>query len=92
MNKKGLVVAEGLLFSHSVVVEYSVQTLVYEAYVKYGFLTTGQIERLRLKHRLKVVQDLEDTSERNVIRCVIGDGYFTQQELQVGTRIFVMCV
>ncbi|XP_063922284.1 TBC1 domain family member 9 [Zophobas morio] len=60
----------------------SVQTLVYEAYVKYGFLTTGQIERLRLKHRLKVVQDLEDTSERNVIRCVIGDGYFTQQELQ----------
>jgi hypothetical protein len=60
----------------------SVQTLVYEAYTKYGFLTTGQIERLRLKHRLRVVQDLEDTSERNVIRCVIGDGYFTQQELQ----------
>ncbi|XP_974316.4 TBC1 domain family member 9 isoform X2 [Tribolium castaneum] len=60
----------------------SVQTLIYEAYVKYGFLTTGQIERLRLKHRLRVVQDLEDTSERNVLRCVIGDGYFGQQELQ----------
>lgn len=60
----------------------SIQVLVYEAYRKYGFLTTGQIERLRLKHRLRVVQDLEDTCERNVIRCVIGDGYFTQPELQ----------
>ncbi|KAL1491524.1 hypothetical protein ABEB36_012108 [Hypothenemus hampei] len=60
----------------------SIQVLVYEAYRKYGFLTTGQIERLRLKHRLRVVQDLEDTCERNVLRCVIGDGYFTKPELQ----------
>lgn len=60
----------------------SIQVLVYESYRKYGTLTTGQIERLRLKHRLRVVQDLEDTCERNVIRCVIGDGYFTQPELQ----------
>lgn len=58
------------------------QTLVYEAYTKYGFITTGQIERLRLKHRLKVVQELEDTSGRTVIRCVINDGYFSHQELQ----------
>ncbi|CAG9760077.1 unnamed protein product [Ceutorhynchus assimilis] len=60
----------------------SIQVLVYEAYRKYGFLTTGQIERLRLKHRLRVVQDLEDTCERNVLRCVLGDGYFTKSELQ----------
>ncbi|CAH0555588.1 unnamed protein product [Brassicogethes aeneus] len=60
----------------------SIQTLIYESYRKYGLLTTGQIERMRLKHRLRVVQDLEDTCERNVIRCVISDGYFTQQELQ----------
>lgn len=51
--------------------------------MKYGSLTTGEIERMRLKHRLKVVQELEDNSERNTIRSVIGDGYFTQQELQV---------
>lgn len=38
---------------------------------------------MRLKHRLKVVQELEDNSERNTIRSVINDGYFTQQELQV---------
>lgn len=60
----------------------SIQVLIYEAYRKYGFLTTGQIERLRLKHRLKVVQELEDTCERNVLRCVASDGFFTQQELQ----------
>lgn len=40
---------------------------------------------MRLKHRLKVVQELEDNSERNTIRSVIADGYFTQQELQVNT-------
>lgn len=61
--------------------------MIYEAYRKYGFLTTGQIERLRLKHRLKVVQELEDTCERNVLRCVASDGFFTQQELQVGRQV-----
>ncbi|KAG5898216.1 hypothetical protein JTB14_005595 [Gonioctena quinquepunctata] len=60
----------------------SVQVLVYEAYRKYGSLTTGQIERLRLKHRLKVVQELEDTCERNVLRCVLADGFFNTDELQ----------
>lgn len=44
-------------------------------------MTTGQIERLRLKHRLRVVQELETTFEKNVIRCVSADGFFTQQEL-----------
>ncbi|XP_049823440.1 TBC1 domain family member 9 [Aethina tumida] len=60
----------------------SIQNLVYESYRKYGFLTTGQIERLRLKHRLKVVQELEDACDRNVLRCVVNDGFFTTQELQ----------
>ncbi|KAH1009233.1 hypothetical protein HUJ04_001618 [Dendroctonus ponderosae] len=60
----------------------SIQVLIYEAYRRYGCLSTGQIERLRLKHRLRVVQELEDTCERNVLRCVIGDGYFTKPELQ----------
>lgn len=61
---------------------------MYKAYRKYGFLTTGQIERLRLKHRLRVVQDLEDTCERNVLRCVIGDGFFAKTELQVSFAFF----
>jgi len=60
----------------------SVQTLIYEAYTKYGSLTIGWIERLRLKHRLRVVQSLEDGIEKNVIRSVIVDNYMKMEELQ----------
>ncbi|XP_014472834.1 PREDICTED: TBC1 domain family member 9 isoform X4 [Dinoponera quadriceps] len=60
----------------------SVQTLIYEAYSRYGSLTIGWIERLRLKHRLRVVQSLEDGIEKNVIRSVIVDKYMTIEELQ----------
>jgi hypothetical protein len=60
-----------------------VQSLVYDAYSHYGFLTPGLIERLRLKYRLRVVQQLEDGVDRNVVRSVVGDGYFSQDELQV---------
>lgn len=60
----------------------SVQSLIYQAYTNYGFLTTGQIERLRLKHRLRVVQQLEDGIERNALRSIASDGYFTTEDLQ----------
>ncbi|XP_003708177.1 TBC1 domain family member 8/9 [Megachile rotundata] len=60
----------------------SVQTLIYEAYSRYGTLTIGGIERLRLKHRLRVVQSLEDGIEKNVIRSVVVDKYMTMEELQ----------
>lgn len=60
----------------------SVQSLVYDSYIHYGFLTPGVIERLRLKYRLRVVQQLEDGVGRNVVRSVVGDGYFSQDELQ----------
>ncbi|XP_063983611.1 TBC1 domain family member 9B isoform X2 [Diachasmimorpha longicaudata] len=60
----------------------SVQTLIYEAYSRYGSLTIGRIERLRLKHRLRVVQHLEEGIEKNVIRSVIVDKYMTADELQ----------
>ncbi|KAL2731408.1 TBC1 domain family member 9-like isoform X2 [Vespula squamosa] len=60
----------------------SVQTLIHESYVRYGSLTIGGIERLRLKHRLRVVQSLEEGIEKNVIRSVIVDKYMTMEELQ----------
>ncbi|XP_015603181.1 TBC1 domain family member 9 [Cephus cinctus] len=60
----------------------SVQTLIYEAYSRYGSLTIGGIERLRLKHRLRVVQSLEDGIEKNVVRSVVVDKYMTMDELQ----------
>ena len=61
----------------------SVQTLIYESYARYGSLTIGRIERLRLKHRLRVVQTLEDGIEKNVIRSVVADKYMNMEELQV---------
>ncbi|KAK0082083.1 hypothetical protein PV325_011101 [Microctonus aethiopoides] len=60
----------------------SVQTLIFESYSRYGTLTIGRIERLRLKHRLRVVQNLEEGIEKNVIRSVVVDKYMTADELQ----------
>ena len=68
------------------------QTLVYDAYSHYSSLTPGVIERLRLKHRLRVVQQLEDGVGRNVVRSVIGDGYFSQDELQVTCCLHVTVI
>lgn len=61
----------------------TVQSVLYEAYTKYGFLTAGEIERLRIKHRLRVVQSLEDGLSRNIMRSIVSDGYFKQEELMV---------
>ncbi|KAJ8679994.1 hypothetical protein QAD02_015781 [Eretmocerus hayati] len=60
----------------------SIQTLIYESYSRYGSLTEGGIERLRLKHRLRVVQSLEEGIEKNVIRSVINEKLMTAEELQ----------
>lgn len=51
--------------------------------MRYGSLTSSGIERLRLKHRLRVVQSLEEGIEKNIIRSVINDKYMTVEELQV---------
>lgn len=60
----------------------SVQTLIYESYSRYGTLSIGRIERLRLKHRLRVVQHLEEGIEKNVIRSIVVDKFMTSDELQ----------
>lgn len=62
------------------------QSLIHEAYTNYGFLTPGIIERLRLKHRLRVVQQLEAGAERSVVRSLQTDGFFTSEELQVNNH------
>lgn len=62
-----------------------ISTLVYESYSKYGFLTSGMIEKLRIKHRLSVVQGLQDTTMKNVLRSLSLDAsissYMTHKEL-----------
>ena len=46
--------------------------LIYDSYSKYGFMTANHIERLRVKHRINVVQNLEDNTMKNVIRSLQG--------------------
>ncbi|XP_064478180.1 TBC1 domain family member 9-like isoform X2 [Ornithodoros turicata] len=64
----------------------TVQTLIYESYSKYGFITSNMIERQRLKHRLAVIQGLEDTALKNIIRNAGSDAvisqYLTTEELK----------
>jgi len=50
--------------------------------VKFGSISAEDIERLRLKHRLAVVQNIEDTTMKNVIRSISCEQYFTLDELQ----------
>lgn len=49
-----------------------IKELIGESYTKYSFITANQIEKLRLKHRMKVVQNLEDNSIKNVVRTLQG--------------------
>ncbi|KAG8310404.1 TBC1 domain member 8B [Homalodisca vitripennis] len=71
------IIRDGIPVNKSV----SVQSLLYDSYTKYGSLTAGELERLRIKHRLKVVQSLEDGLSRNIMRSIVTDGYFKQEEL-----------
>ncbi|XP_039293126.1 TBC1 domain family member 9 isoform X2 [Nilaparvata lugens] len=61
----------------------TVQKLLYNAYKDFGMLTAGEIETLRTKHRLRVVQNLEDGMGKNVVRSVKNDGYFDTEQLLV---------
>lgn len=54
----------------------SVQTLIYEAYLKFGKAITSQkIEELRNKHRRLTVHQLEKDLENSVIKNFKDNGY-----------------
>uniref|UniRef100_A0A023F161 Putative ypt/rab gtpase activating protein n=1 Tax=Triatoma infestans TaxID=30076 RepID=A0A023F161_TRIIF len=76
-NNKHPIVKDGETINKSI----SVQTLLYEAYSKYGSITAEGIEGLRTKHRLKVVQNLEDSLGRNIVKSIQPLGFFTHDEL-----------
>lgn len=63
-----------------------ISDLIYDSYSKYGQLTTAVIERLRFKHRIKVVQNLEENSVKNMIRSLQSNAfinhYLTEDQLQ----------
>jgi len=62
--------------------------LIYDSYSKFGDKLSNQdINKLRLKQRLSVVQSLEDGTMKNVLRSVSSDSLFTGKELE---QLFVI--
>lgn len=59
------------------------QELISNGYMKFGSVTSTTIEHLRVMHRLKVVQSLEDGNEKNIVRSLVSDNYFSSDELMV---------
>ncbi|XP_063851572.1 TBC1 domain family member 9-like isoform X1 [Scylla paramamosain] len=62
--------------------EVNVIGLLETAYRDYGFITNLAVERLRVKHRLRVVQTLEDAMMRNTLRTVGPDCLLGQSDLK----------
>ncbi|CAH2268889.1 TBC1 domain family member 9 isoform X2 [Pararge aegeria] len=60
-----------------------IQELVYQSYRSYGGTVSSEcIEHLRLKHRLRVVRQLEDSLEKNTLRALQQDKLLDANELQ----------
>lgn len=61
----------------------SVQELINNGYTKFKSVNSKMIENLRVMNRLKVVQSLEDGNEKNIVRSLVLDNYFSPDELMV---------
>ncbi len=62
----------------------SIGKLLHSAISNYSHITRVDIEKLRLENRIKVVQGLEDSMMRNVIRSVQGEcSALTEDELKL---------
>ncbi|XP_050666505.1 TBC1 domain family member 9 isoform X2 [Leptidea sinapis] len=60
-----------------------IQDLVYQSYRRFGTSVSSEtIEHLRLKQRLRVVRQLEDSLEKNTLRALQQDNLLSPNELQ----------
>uniref|UniRef100_A0A3Q3W9X4 TBC1 domain family member 9B n=1 Tax=Mola mola TaxID=94237 RepID=A0A3Q3W9X4_MOLML len=62
--------------------EIDVFDLIKSSYEKFGSLRSDVIEQMRFKQRLKVIQSLEDTAKRSVVRAMMTESAFTIEELE----------
>ncbi|XP_066128560.1 TBC1 domain family member 9B isoform X2 [Saccopteryx bilineata] len=61
--------------------EVDIFDLLKVSYEKFS-LRADDIEQMRFKQRLKVIQSLEDTAKRSVVRAIPGDIDFSVEELE----------
>lgn len=59
-----------------------VADLIEESYRRYSHITNQDIEKLRLNYRLKVVQNIEDSTMKNILRSVTSETVFQGKELE----------
>ncbi|XP_028271359.1 TBC1 domain family member 9B [Parambassis ranga] len=62
--------------------EIDVFDLIKSSYEKFGSLRSDIIEQMRFKQRLKVIQSLEDTAKRSVVRAMMTESAFSIEELE----------
>ncbi|XP_059404426.1 TBC1 domain family member 8B isoform X2 [Carassius carassius] len=58
-----------------------ISNLIKEAYEKYGDIRTEEVENMRKRNKLYVIQTLEDTTKQNVLRVVAQDVKFNAVQL-----------
>ncbi|XP_042189810.1 TBC1 domain family member 8 isoform X2 [Callorhinchus milii] len=61
--------------------QVDISDLIRDSYEKFGHLHAGQIEQMRCRHRIQVLQGLEDTTKQNVLRVVAPDVSFNTEDL-----------
>ncbi|XP_043408520.1 TBC1 domain family member 9B isoform X7 [Chelonia mydas] len=62
--------------------EVDIFELIKTSYEKFSNLRADDIEQMRFKQRLKVIQSLEDTAKRSVVRAISGDIGFSMEQLE----------
>uniref|UniRef100_A0A8C2WSY0 TBC1 domain family member 9 n=1 Tax=Cyclopterus lumpus TaxID=8103 RepID=A0A8C2WSY0_CYCLU len=56
--------------------------LVLSSYENFGSIRADVIEQMRFKQRLRVIQTIEDTTKRNVVRTIVTETAFSIDELE----------
>ncbi|XP_072045709.1 TBC1 domain family member 9B-like [Amphiura filiformis] len=59
-----------------------IATLILDSYRKFGLLKNQEIEKMRLNQRLRVVQGLEDSARRTIVRSLAVEIPFAAHELE----------
>ncbi|XP_076004132.1 TBC1 domain family member 9 isoform X2 [Genypterus blacodes] len=67
--------------------EVDIFKLVRSSYEKFGSIRADVIEQMRFKQRLRVIQTIEDTTKRNVVRTIVTETAFVMDELE---ELFVL--